>query len=176
MLTSMLRCELRLTESQRQSERLAMEAQTDALTGLYNRQAWDDLIAKEEMRCRRYGHPAAVVVIDLDGLEQANDARGHAAGDDLIRRAASALQAAARTADVVARLGGDEFGILAVECDVAAAIALRRRIDDCLEAAGVSASCGLAVRRPSEGLLACCAAADELMYREKRGKRAATRS
>lgn len=174
MLTSMLRFELQLTESRRQSERLAMEAQTDALTGLYNRRAWDELIAKEEERCRRYGHPAAVVAIDLDGLKVANDTLGHAAGDALIQRAACALKEAARSVDIVARLGGDEFAVLAVECDAAGAAALRARIDESFDAADVSASCGVAVRVPSAGLVECVAAADELMYREKRARKAAT--
>ncbi|MBV8468714.1 MAG: sensor domain-containing diguanylate cyclase [Burkholderiaceae bacterium] len=172
MLTSMLRYELQLTQSRRHAERLAVDAQTDALTGLYNRRAWDDLLEKEEERCRRYGHPAAVVALDLNGLKLANDTLGHAAGDELIKRAAAALRSAARNVDIVARLGGDEFGILAVECDAAGAGALRRRIDVSLASAGVSAACGLAVRKPSEGLLAASQAADRLMYDDKRAMKA----
>ena len=101
---------LRPRESRR-SERLAVEALIDPMTKLSNRRAWDQLLAKEEERCQRYGHAAAVFIIDLDGLKQINDDAGHASGDRLILEAAEAMREVAREVDVVARLGGDEFGV-----------------------------------------------------------------
>lgn len=167
LLSSILQAELRLAQEARRSERLALEANTDALTQLANRRAWDEHLAREEERCRRYGHPAAVLAIDLDGLKQVNDGAGHAAGDALIAQAARALRMAARESDIVARLGGDEFGILAVECDAAGAQALLERTRQILAEHLVQASVGLASRTPGSGLLGAWKNADLQMYAQK---------
>lgn len=127
-------------------------ARTDPLTGLWNRRAWDETVTSEEERCRRFGHPAAVLGIDLDDFKHVNDRHGHAAGDEHLRRAAAAIAGSVREHDSVARWGGDEFCVLAVECDELAARRLCARIRDALAAAGVPASIGLALRR-REGLL-----------------------
>jgi diguanylate cyclase len=119
MLSAILDAELKLSEEVRRSEHLELESLVDPLTSLLNRRAWDRLLAQEEERCRRYGHTATVFVIDLDQLKEINDTAGHAAGDALLVRAASALHEVVRDIDIVARLGGDEFGLIAVECDAA---------------------------------------------------------
>ncbi len=168
LLSALLRAEIALSAAVRESERSAMEAQTDALTGLFNRRAWDEFLAKEEARCRRYGHPAAVVSVDLNGLKARNDSLGHTAGDALIKAAAAALKESARSVDVVARVGGDEFYMLAVQCDAAGVIALQERLDFNLKAAGISASVGIARRGPESGLVAALQSADQRMYESKR--------
>lgn len=168
MLSTILQSELQAADEARRSERLALEAATDALTGLSNRRAWNELMAHEEERCGRYGHPAAVLVLDIDGLKRINDSAGHAAGDALIVRTAQALRTAARQNDVVARLGGDEFAMLAIECDRAGAEALLERTRRALREAGVSASVGMATRDPVSGLQAAWERADQAMYADKR--------
>lgn len=140
---------------------------TDPLTGLTNRRGWDLLLEREEQRCRRYGAVASVLMIDLDRLKAVNDSHGHAAGDELLRRAADVLRGAVRGADVVARLGGDEFGVLAVETDLPAAIRERDRLRDLLRAAGVPGAVGAAARQPLGGLPATVIAADHDMYQDK---------
>lgn len=166
----MVKQELRADHEARRSERLDLEAQTDALTTIANRRAWDQLLAKEEERCRRYGHPAAVLALDLDELKAVNDAEGHAAGDALIVRAAEALRKAARDVDIIARLGGDEFGIIAIECNQTGADVLLTRTRQALADYGVKASVGVAIRPPSGGLAAAWEAADQRMYQEKRSR------
>lgn len=173
LLSSLLDAELKTTDAVRRAERAEAEATRDGLTNLYNRLGWTQLITKEENRCHRYGHPACVVNIDLDGLKEKNDSYGHAAGDELLIKASLALLEATRTSDVVARLGGDEFCVLGVECDAASSKILENRIRECLAAAGVEASIGLAMRRPEEGLPMACAEADEKMYIEKHSKKRA---
>jgi diguanylate cyclase (GGDEF)-like protein len=168
LLSSILDAELKLEEEARLIERLELESQTDAQTQLLNRRAWDQLLAREEERCRRYGHPAAVMSIDLDELKQVNDSEGHAAGDALIVRAAEALRAAAREIDIVARLGGDEFGIIAIECDQTRADALLARTRKALAERNVKASIGITIRNSSDGLQGAMKEADRLMYEEKR--------
>ena len=168
MLSTVLQWELKAAVEARRSESLALEAATDELTGLSNRRAWNEWMAREEERCGRYGHPAALLVVDVDGLKRVNDSAGHAAGDTLIVRTAQALRQAARQNDVVARLGGDEFGILAIECDRTGAEALLERTRLALREAGVPASVGMATRDPASGLQAAWERADQAMYRDKR--------
>lgn len=168
MLSSILNSELRAAEEARRNERLEMEALVDPLTGLANRRAWDELLLREDERCRRYGHPAALFMIDLDDLKEVNDAAGHAAGDALLTGTAAALREAVRDADVVARLGGDEFGIVAVECDASGAEQLLARARDALDRRGVRASIGIALRDPVQGLTRAWQEADRRMYQQKR--------
>lgn len=170
MLSNILNGELKASEEARRSERLQAEAMTDAMTNLYNRRGWDQLLASEEERCLRFGHPAVVMIIDLDGLKNVNDSQGHAAGDALIIRAAAALRKATRSLDVIARLGGDEFGILSPECDRAGGNELLTRVRDALCSEGVHASIGLAIRSQASGLKGACDSADNLMYVEKRSR------
>jgi diguanylate cyclase (GGDEF)-like protein len=168
MLNAILQAELRAVEEARRTERIQVEALTDALTQLNNRRGWDQFLVFEEERCRRYGHSAAVLIVDLDELKRVNDTRGHAVGDVLLQQAGAALRQAARHTDIVARLGGDEFGILAIECDRAGGEALRKRVHSALGEVEVAASIGLALRDPALGLRAAWEVADQRMYAQKR--------
>lgn len=170
MLSAVLHTELKLAEELRRAEALHIESTTDALTQMYNRRGWDRCLASEEERCRRYGHSASLLIVDLDGLKLINDGLGHAAGDAYIVRAAAALTAATRSADTVARLGGDEFGILSAECNRIGAQALMERVRTNLEKAHVKASIGMAMRNPAIGLKGAWEAADQAMYEEKAAK------
>ncbi|MCC6074580.1 sensor domain-containing diguanylate cyclase [Pseudomonas sp. GCM10022188] len=175
MLSTTLQLELRIAEEARRAERFQAEALTDAMTHLYNRGGWTQLLEAEEARCRRYGHAAAVLVIDLDELKRVNDSQGHAAGDALIVRTALALRLAVREVDIVARLGGDEFGIICVGCNRAGGETLRRRIEAELDSAGIRASIGLAQREAGRGLQDAWDRADRLMYQHKHLRLIATR-
>ena len=168
LLSTVLHLELSAERLDRRAERAESEATTDPLTGLGNRRGWDRVLAAEEARCRRHGHPATVIVLDLDGLKGVNDAGGHAAGDDLLRRSAEVLAGSARASDYVARLGGDEFGLLAVEAGPAGGEAEAARIRARLDEAGVGAAVGVASRDPAGTLEDAWREADADMYRHKR--------
>ena len=157
---------------ERRAERAEAAAQTDALTGLPNRRAWDELLEFEEARCRRLGSCASVLVIDLDGLKCANDTLGHVAGDALLTSAATTLRETFRDDDLVARVGGDEFFVLAPGADEATALGLRDRAREALAEAGIEASLGVATRLAGGDLDEACCRADTQMYNEKRGRRA----
>ena len=171
LLSSILETELKAVTEARRAERAEMEALTDPLTGLWNRRAWDKLLDAEEARCRRYGHAACVISIDLDGLKRVNDLEGHAMGDVLLRKAARVLQATTRSQDVVARLGGDEFAVLAVECDAPAAELFLQRLQGQLAAEKVEASLGVVLRNPAAGLFCAWEEADRAMYEAKRNRK-----
>jgi diguanylate cyclase (GGDEF)-like protein len=148
------------------------DAETDSLTGLPNRRAWDRLMAEECVRFERFGDPTVVVMIDLDCLKAINDKEGHEAGDDYIRAAGAALRRSVRSADVVARLGGDEFGILMNGCTEVLAVNRIARLYAHLEEGGVAGSVGWAPISVLRGFPAALAEADEAMYAAKRARNA----
>jgi diguanylate cyclase len=149
-----------------------MQANTDIMTGLYNRRAWDHLLTEEEVRHAKFGDPAAVVLVDLDQLKTINDTEGHAAGDAYITRAGHALRAGVGDEHPVARLGGDEFGILLRDTNEADAEALVDELYAALEVAGVAGSIGWAPYTVIKGFPGAIDAADEAMYAAKRERRA----
>jgi diguanylate cyclase (GGDEF)-like protein len=171
LLSGLLNAELNAADAGRRAERAELDATRDALTGLYNRRGWDMLLQREEERCRRYGHSACLVSIDLDDVKFINDTQGHAAGDALLLRAGKALQTVTRACDVVARLGGDEFSMLMVECDYFDAQALLLRVQETLIAYDVRASLGMAMRKAGYDLEEAFAMADAEMYRAKRSRK-----
>src|SRR5439155_14389220 len=112
-------------EAARELESLAT---LDGLTGAFNRRAWLIHAHRELAMSERYGHPVALLMIDLDHFKHVNDTRGHEAGDDALKFVARALQAAVRVGDVVGRHGGEEFCVLMNHADDAAAIAFDARV------------------------------------------------
>ena len=171
LLTTLLEQELAAQEQARRADLAEMEALVDVLTGLYNRRGWYQFLAREEHRCARYGHPACVVVIDLDNLKIVNDSLGHAAGDELLRRTARALQSTVREHDVVARVGGDEFAVLGVECDMSKAESLVNRLSRALEDEQIEASIGVSLRASNKQLAQTWEQADAAMYISKNAGR-----
>jgi len=171
LLGGLLEAELSGVEASRKTERQDVDITRDELTGLYNRRGWDMLMLREEERCRRYGHPACVVSLDLDDLKFYNDTQGYASGDALLIRCSKALQEVTRGSDVVARMGGDEFAMLMVECDYFDAQAMLPRVQETLAGYDVRASIGMAMRKPGIDLEEALAIADAEMYRAKRSRK-----
>lgn len=167
LLATVLSTELRAQEETRRAEREVMAANQDPLTRVGTRRLWDTIVAAEEERCRIVGTPAAVIMVDLDGLKEINDAVGHHAGDELLATAASAIATAVRRNDIVARVGGDEFAVLALGCTENAAVRLSGRIRKALDAAHISGSVGYALRMPNSTIDDAWRGADKQMYRDK---------
>jgi diguanylate cyclase (GGDEF)-like protein len=172
LLSTVLALELDRESLERRVERAEVDANRDALTGLANRRAWENIVAAEEARSGRYGHPGCVLVLDLNDLKSVNDTHGHVAGDDLLRRCAEVLTGVARSSDFVARLGGDEFGVLAVETDRAGGEAQVHRLREALADARIEAAVGFSVRAPGTSFEAAYQGADQAMYRDKERRRA----
>ncbi|NJL83289.1 MAG: EAL domain-containing protein [Chloroflexaceae bacterium] len=93
-------------------EQLLYRAFHDLLTGLPNRNFFQEQLATALANAKRYQHPLAVMFLDLDRFKDINDSLGHAAGDQLLQGFAQRLQTTLRAGDTVARWGGDEFVIL----------------------------------------------------------------
>lgn len=98
------------------ARQLSYQATHDALTGLYNRRAFEEQLRESLESAREEQREHALCYLDLDQFKIVNDTCGHIAGDELLKQLAHLLQAKIREADVLARLGGDEFGVLLRYC------------------------------------------------------------
>lgn len=94
---------------------LGRQAQTDALTGLLNRRAFDPLLERTLADARRNRRPLSILMIDADHFKRVNDVFGHGVGDEVLRMLAGMLRLRLRATDVVARFGGEEFVALLPE-------------------------------------------------------------
>ena len=142
-------------------------ARTDALTGLGNRRAWEELIRREVARADRVQRPLCVALIDLDDFKALNDAQGHLAGDRLLQEAAHAWQAAIRGSDVLTRFGGDEFAVLLPDTEPALATEALERLRAATPT-DVRFSAGLARWQPGDAGDELVARADAALYEAKR--------
>ncbi|MDQ3677685.1 MAG: diguanylate cyclase [Actinomycetota bacterium] len=106
-----------VTERQNIEAHLLDLADRDPLTGLWNRRRFEQDLAHQIDRCRRYDERAALVLMDVDGFKQVNDTLGHLAGDELLCALGDALSTRLRASDRGARLGGDGFAVLLLDID-----------------------------------------------------------
>lgn len=90
-------------------------ARRDALTNLPNRRAFDERLASEAARSRRYGHPFGLIILDLDHFKDVNDRHGHPTGDEVLKLVGRTIMANIRETDMAARIGGEEFGVILPE-------------------------------------------------------------
>lgn len=160
----------RLREGRQELQRLSL---TDELTGAYNRRYLMETLANEVRRSRRLQHSFSVLIADIDHFKEYNDAYGHPAGDDMLRRVVRILREATREVDCVARYGGEEFVLLLPETGVDEAERTAERIRErvALEApAGgtITLSVG-AAEFPTHGDTpeAVIASADSALYQAK---------
>jgi diguanylate cyclase (GGDEF)-like protein/PAS domain S-box-containing protein len=99
------------------TDKLAHQAQHDALTGLPNRLLFRDRLGQALAQAQRSGHKVAVMYMDLDRFKQINDTLGHSPGDALLVQVAARLSGCVRGSDTLARLGGDEFTVVLTELE-----------------------------------------------------------
>ena len=162
-------------------EALRVQATHDGLTGLFNHSAILEMLENEVSRAGRERQPLAVLLADLDDFKRVNDTCGHAAGDIVLREAATRMRAAVRGYDVVGRYGGEEFLIVLPGCDPSSACARAEDVRQALSreafyaggsALRVTCSVGVACTENSAGdALALVREADRALYRSKVGGR-----
>lgn len=165
-----------------QYQRLTDLAHQDPLTGLPNRALLLDRLDQTLLQSRRYKRSFALHFLDFDDFKQVNDQFGHAAGDELLIKAAAAMAKVLRESDTLARVGGDEFVVLQPEItNVEDAEMIRQRLCASVEepfplektTVRIGVSAGTAVF-PSDGTNAAMLleAADQALYRDKAAKKA----
>ncbi len=149
----------------------------DALTGLYNRRAYQNDLAREMQRAQRYRHPLSVALLDIDFFKKINDLHGHETGDRVLRQLARLILGTIREADVAYRFGGEEFVVILPETDVNAAEKVIKRLQVALldieanadEGIGfpVTFSCGIAAYQQDNTSRELFERADALLYAVK---------
>lgn len=151
-------------------DRLSAAAHTDALTGLPNRRALDDLLPRELERASATGSSLCLAVLDLDRFKAYNDSFGHPAGDAMLQEAGKRWPEALRAGDTLVRFGGEEFVVLLPGCLLPDAWHLleRLRLDTPL---GQTCSIGVAGWDGAETGPELVARADRAMYAAKNSGR-----
>jgi diguanylate cyclase (GGDEF)-like protein len=143
-------------------------ATLDALTGIGNRRVFYGRAESELSRGLRKDTPLSVLMIDLDRFKSINDALGHAAGDDTLRRFAALVGPHLREYDFFARLGGEEFAVLLPDATEELAIAIAERLRELIEAARLPAPGFPVPTTASIGVAQLCKderSVDQLMHR-----------
>lgn len=150
------------------AECLRRLAGTDPLTGLANRRELEYFLAARQGPGKLASRFLSVILADLDGLKRLNDTRGHAEGDQALRRAAAVLRDGCRAGDLVVRYGGDEFLVVLPGAQLPAALAAAERLRRALDQAGLPASLGVGSLSAGQSATELIARADEALYRAKR--------
>jgi diguanylate cyclase (GGDEF)-like protein len=158
-----------------------LQAVTDELTGLFNHRRFQEVMAAEVERTKRFGHDLGLIMLDIDNFKQVNDDFGHLQGDLVLREVARVLRESSREIDEPARYGGEEMAVALPQTGLQGAFEfaerVRRRIEDLelplLDGSGtlrVTASLGAAALPRSADIDkdALVAAADAALYRAKR--------
>ncbi|MGV8930609.1 MAG: diguanylate cyclase [Luteimonas sp.] len=109
-------------------EEIYQLATHDALTDLYNRRHFIEMMEKEIARAMRHERPLTLCIIDVDLFKPVNDRFGHISGDEVLRQIAALMRRHVRNEDVAARIGGEEFAVLLPECDENAAYGFAERL------------------------------------------------
>jgi diguanylate cyclase (GGDEF)-like protein len=161
-------------------ETVERQAVTDELTGLFNRRRFQEAMATEVERSKRFGQPVGLVLLDLDDFKAVNDTYGHQQGDLVLREVARVLRETSREIDEPARYGGEELAVVLPGTDLEGAYNLAERVRAGIEelalplldgdgTLGVTASFGVATLPGSaDDMRELVAAADEALYRAKR--------
>jgi len=172
----------RAIQNARLHERTVDLAETDALTGLYNRRKLEQRLREEIQRAQRSTRPLALLLLDIDYFKRINDRHGHATGDSVLKAVAEIFRREVRDVDLVARTGGEEFMFLLPETGGERAQRVAERIRQALadkpvttadgEPLKITASIGIACypinANSTEALIAN---ADRALYAAKQGGR-----
>ncbi|MCW2996581.1 MAG: diguanylate cyclase [Solirubrobacterales bacterium] len=161
-------------------ETVERQAVTDELTGLSNRRRFQEVLAGEVERSRRFGQPVGLVMLDIDNFKQVNDTHGHPAGDLVLKEVARILRESSREIDEPARYGGEELAVVLPGTDLEGAFQLAERVRTGIEALRlpirtaddeplrVTASFGVATHpNSSHDLRSLVAGADAALYDAK---------
>jgi len=173
----------RLEQLERESSDLRLRmleahqlAMRDAVTGLPNRTAYDERIAQEFARWKRFAEPLALLIWDVDDFKSINDRFGHPAGDKALRIIAQSLRQRLRETDFIGRYGGEEFVTLLSGADAGEALKVAEEMRQAVEGCGfhsnsrripVTISCGIACFAKGDTPEQVLERADQALYRAK---------
>jgi diguanylate cyclase len=180
MLSRLAALENESRELHRNLDLEKQRSRIDALTRVANRVSFDERFAEELARWKRFRHPVAILVWDIDRFKSINDACGHRGGDAVLREVAVCLSRGRREVDFFARVGGEEFVSLLVGTELGDALLTAEEMRSAVEAlrfhfhgtpVRVTVSCGLTALRDGDSADTVFDRADAALYRAKNGGR-----
>ncbi len=153
--------------------RLEREAETDFLTGFFNKRSLRNILVTELERTVRYGIPLSVIFLDIDDFKTYNDTFGHIAGDIVLQKTAEIIKKSLRTVDIVSRYGGEEFVIILPGTKREGAVTVAERIRKSIEIYSfthrrVTVSLGVVSAERNDSVDSLLARADQACYQAKR--------
>ena len=162
-------------------DRLERLSRHDALTGLLNRRAIDEILSQEEQRVRRLSGRLSVLMIDIDHFKRINDSQGHGVGDRALQHLAAVMRTQLREIDHLSRWGGEEFLAVLPATSAAEALVMAERLADRVRSLplvnddirlGLTVSIGVAEwLGPDDTVLQLLGRADAVLYQAKRNGR-----
>lgn len=166
----------RVERERRETQRMRDSAETDGLTGLPNRRAFDQQLERLLRGRRKKDESFCLVMLDLDFFKSYNDGFGHLAGDDALRITAQLLRDALRPGDMPARYGGEEFSVLLPGSDGATGLQVAARINAVFRQKRwplrpVTVSIGVAEAHPGDDAASLIERADAALYAAKHAGR-----
>ena len=117
-----------ITKLKEKSNLFEYQASHDKLTGLFNRNKFDEVYSKELKRSKRYNNELSMIIFDIDDFKMVNDNYGHQIGDDVLKEIAKIILKNVREQDVNVRWGGEEFLILLPQTNLAGAVTVASKI------------------------------------------------
>lgn len=156
------------------SRELLRLSATDSLTGIYNRNRFDQELNRWVDYCNIYNNPLSLAIFDIDDFKSVNDSHGHLAGDSILQNIASIIKDSIRRTDIFARWGGEEFVILLPNTDIRQALEMAERMRVCIEenkygsVENVTCSFGLVSLQKNEDAGSFLQRADNLLYEAKK--------
>ncbi|MDO8840605.1 MAG: GGDEF domain-containing protein [Parvibaculum sp.] len=172
-----------LSELQQNLEMAHSEARTDGLTGVNNRKAFDEALAREVAAASADGNALCLVIGDIDHFKKFNDTFGHQTGDQVLKLVANCLKTGALEQHIVARYGGEEFAVIMPATEINLAETVTNKIRETVQArelvkrstgeslGRVTMSMGIALLRPGETGAALIKRADDCLYAAKHAGR-----
>lgn len=165
-----------ITKFKEKSNILEYQASHDKLTGLFNRNKFDEIFAKEIKRTKRYKNELSVIIFDIDNFKMVNDTYGHQIGDEVLKEISKIALDNVREQDITTRWGGEEFFILLPQTNLSGAVIVANKIKTSTQnhiftekSLKITASFGVAqfcIENDDEKTI--ITRADELLYEAKR--------
>lgn len=166
-----------ITERKKSERILKQLATTDSLTLLANRRKFEETLAAEVERAKRYDTELSIALIDIDHFKEINDNFGHQTGDEVLIKFSATVSSAIRTTDMAARWGGEEFALLVPQTGEADVISLAEKVrqaveqHEFLENKQVTCSIGTATLQIDDSVHALIERADKALYAAKNSGR-----
>lgn len=164
-----------ITELKEKSNLLEYQATHDQLTGLFNRQKFNQIFSKEIKRDKRYDNALSVIIFDIDDFKSFNDDFGHNVGDEVLKIISKIVLKSVREHDTIVRWGGEEFLVLLPQTEIEGAVNVAEKIRHSIEEfksndipRQITASFGVTKLQEEDDENSVIKKADEALYTAKR--------